>query len=52
MGKMKGDCQTLWLAGPIEKVRASYKDDDGSVSALKYYRGSNSKQWGKASKDY
>ena len=52
MGRMRGDCQTLILQGPIDKVRASFKDEDDSVSAIKYFRGRTSKQWGRASRDY
>ena len=46
MGNMIGDCQTLTLTGLIEKIRASYARSTGTVSAIKYYKGSVSKTYG------
>merc|ERR1712157_547562 len=39
-------CQRLTLSGPIEKVRASYAPSSSTVSAIKYYKGGNSKTYG------
>jgi len=36
----------LTLSGEIEKIRASYAPSEASVSAIKYYKGSNSKTYG------
>ena len=46
MGDMTQVCQKLTLSGPIEKIRASYAPSDSSVSAIKYYKGGNSKTYG------
>ena len=52
MGKMRGDCQSLQLEGPLEKARAFFKDADESVSTLKYYRGRSVASWGTSTKDF
>lgn len=36
----------LTLSGPIEKIRASYSQSEDGVSAVKYYKGGNSKTYG------
>ena len=45
-GTMKGDCQTLTLSGPIERIRASYAQTSGSVTSLKLYRSGLAKTYG------
>ena len=49
MGIMEGwgvDCRTLELSGPIEKIRASWSENDQAVSAIRYFKGRNSLTYG------
>ena len=43
---MSGNCQTLELSGPIERIKASYSNDKRSVSSVQYYKGGIKKTYG------
>ena len=47
MGSMTGDCVTTVLTGgSIEKIQASYSEDNKSVTAIKYYKTDGAKTFG------
>ena len=53
MGSMTGDCVTTVLTGgSIEKIQASYSEDNKSVTAIKYYKTDGAKTFGKLENSY
>ena len=53
MGSMTGDCVTTVLTGgSIEKIQASYSEDNKSVTAIKYYKTDGAKTFGELENSY
>ena len=43
---MTDTCQTIKISRAIEKIRASYSQNLGAVTSIKYYKGGFSKTYG------
>ena len=41
-----GHCETLSLAGPVEKIRSSYSETNGAVTSIWYYTGDRAETFG------
>ena len=50
LGKMTGNCQTMTLQGHLDKIEASYNEENG-VHGLRFYRDGKYKDYGKLSDD-
>ena len=46
MGDLRGNCRNLKLAGPIEKIVASFSTADASVTGVAFYRGTTKVEFG------